>query len=106
MQTIKEIEINLLKGADLIDRQIGRYMPYTYLVSEDLDKWSQSHDGGSTGQWQPISLSALMRYLKVPAVCPLLQWLSSFSANLLYISMIDINKLLLISLEVRCGVIM
>ena len=44
--------------------------------------------------------------LKVPAVCPLLQWLSSLSANLLHISTIDINKLLLISLEVRCGVIM
>ena len=59
-----------------------------------------------TGQWQPISLSALMGYLKVPMVCPLLQWLSSLGANLLHISMIDIKKLLLISLKVRCGVIM
>ena len=47
-----------------------------------------------------------MGYLKVPTVCPLLQWLSSLSANLLHISTIDINKLLLISLEIRCGVIM
>ena len=59
-----------------------------------------------TGQWQPISLSALMGFLKVPAVCPLLQWLSSLFLNLLHISTIDINKLLLISLKVRCGVIM
>ncbi|KAK9997656.1 hypothetical protein SO802_022342 [Lithocarpus litseifolius] len=46
-----------------------------------------------------------MGYLTVPAVCPLLQWLSSLGANLLHISMIDIKKLLLISLEVRCEVI-
>ena len=38
MQTIKEAEINLLRSVDLTDRQIARYMPYTYLVSEDLDK--------------------------------------------------------------------
>ena len=47
-----------------------------------------------------------MGYLKVPAVCPLLQWLSSLGANLLHISMIDKKELLLISLKVRCGVIM
>ena len=47
-----------------------------------------------------------MGYLKVLAVCPLLQWLSSLGANLLHISMIDIKKLLLISFKVRCGVIM
>ena len=46
MQTIKEAEINLLRGVDPTDRQIARYMPYTYLMSEDLDKWTQSHDGG------------------------------------------------------------
>ena len=46
MQTIKEAEINLLRGVDPIDRRIARYMPYTYLISEDLDKWTQSHDGG------------------------------------------------------------
>ena len=42
-----------------------------------------------------------MGYLKVLVVCPLLQWLSSFGANLLHISTIDINKLLLLSLNVR-----
>ena len=46
MQTIKEVEINLLRGVDLTDRRIVRYMPYTYLMSENLDKWTQSHDGG------------------------------------------------------------
>ena len=47
-----------------------------------------------------------MGYLKVPVVGPLLQWLSSLGANLLHISTIDIKKLLLVSLKVRCGVIM
>ena len=46
MQTINEAEINLLRGVDPIDRRIARYMPYTYLMSEDLDKWTQSYDGG------------------------------------------------------------
>ena len=46
MQTIKEAEINLLRGVDPTDRRIARYMPYTYLMSEDLDKWTQSQDGG------------------------------------------------------------
>ena len=46
MQTIKEAEINLLRGVDPTDRRIARYMPYTYLMSEDLDKWTQSYDGG------------------------------------------------------------
>ena len=46
MHTIKEAEINLLRGVDPTDRRIARYMPYTYLMSEDLDKWTQSHDGG------------------------------------------------------------
>ncbi|XP_075665707.1 uncharacterized protein LOC142635440 [Castanea sativa] len=46
MQIIKEAEINLLRGVDLTDRHVARCMPYTYLISEDFDKWSQSHDGG------------------------------------------------------------
>ena len=40
MQTIKEVEINLLRGVDPTNHQIARYMPYTYLVSLDLDKWT------------------------------------------------------------------
>ncbi|XP_065627551.1 uncharacterized protein LOC136066726 [Quercus suber] len=45
MQTIKDVEINALRGVELDDPHIARYMPYTYLISEDLDKWTQSHDG-------------------------------------------------------------
>ena len=46
MQTIKEAEINLLRSVNPTDHRIAGYMPYTYLINEDLDKWTQSHDGG------------------------------------------------------------
>ena len=46
MQTIKEVEINLLRDVDPTNHHFARYMPYTYLVSQDLDKWTQAHDGG------------------------------------------------------------
>ena len=46
MQTIKEAKINLLRGVDPTERHVACYMPYTYLMSEDLDKCTQSHDGG------------------------------------------------------------
>ena len=38
MQTIKKAEINLLRGVNPTNHQIACYMPYTYLVSQDLDK--------------------------------------------------------------------
>jgi len=41
MQTIKDVEINALKRIDPNDDKLERYMPYTYLISEDLDKWNQ-----------------------------------------------------------------
>ena len=107
MQTIKEAEINLLRGVNPTDRHILRYMPYTYLMSEDVDKWTQSQDGGRRYGAMTTNISeCLMGYLKVPAVCPLLQWLSSHGPNLLHISTIDMKKFFLISLKVRCGVIM
>ena len=46
MQTIKDVKINALRGVEPDDPHITRYMPYIYLMSEDLDKWTQSHDGG------------------------------------------------------------
>ena len=45
MQTIKDVEINALRSVDPDDPHVARYMPYTYLMSEDLDKWIQSHNG-------------------------------------------------------------
>ena len=46
MQTIKDVEINALRKIDPNDDELERYMPYTYLMSEDMDKWTQSHDSG------------------------------------------------------------
>ena len=46
MQTIKDVEINALRRIDPNDDEPEHYMPYTYLMNEDLDKWTQSHDDG------------------------------------------------------------
>ena len=46
MQTIKNVDINALRGVEPDDPNIARLIPYTYLMSEDLDKWTQPHDGG------------------------------------------------------------
>ena len=45
MQTIKDVEINALRRIDPNNEELERYMPYTYLMSLDLDKWTQSDDG-------------------------------------------------------------
>ena len=46
MQTTKDVEINALRSVDPDDPRVARYMPYRYLMSENLEKWTQSHDGG------------------------------------------------------------
>ena len=46
MQTIKDVKINALKGVEPDDPNIACLISYTYLMSDDLDKWTQSHDGG------------------------------------------------------------
>ena len=46
MQTIKDVEINALRRIDPDDEELESYMQYTYIMSEDLDKWTQSHDVG------------------------------------------------------------
>ena len=46
MQTTKDVKINALRSVDPNDPCVARYMPYKYLMSENLDKWTQSHDGG------------------------------------------------------------
>ena len=40
MQTIKDVEINALRRIDPDDDELDRYMPYIYLISEDLDNWA------------------------------------------------------------------
>ena len=85
MQTIKDVEINALKRIYPNKDIPERYMPYTYLMIEDLDKWTQSHDGGKHYGAMTTNISKCFNgYLKVLAICPLLQWLSLLGANLLH----------------------
>ena len=50
MQPIKEVEIEALRKKQRTERQESEpdssIMPYTYLMKEDLDMWTQLHDGG------------------------------------------------------------
>ena len=40
MQNTKDVEINAHRMIDPDDDELECYMPYTYLMSEDLDKWT------------------------------------------------------------------
>ena len=57
MQTIKDVEINALRRIEPNDDEPKHYMLYTYLMSEDLDKWTQSHDGGRHYRAMTTSIS-------------------------------------------------
>ena len=50
MQAIKEAKIEALRKKLRTERQESEpdssIMPYTYLMKEDLDMWTQLHDGG------------------------------------------------------------
>ena len=38
VETIKDVKINALRSVDPDDPRVARYMPYTYLMSENLEK--------------------------------------------------------------------
>ena len=51
MESIKQVEIEAIRNKKKVTRKDGKeknqdYLPYTYLISESVDMWSQSHDGG------------------------------------------------------------
>ena len=50
MKAIKEVEIEALRKKLRTERHESELdsfiMPYTYLMKEDLDMWTQLHDGG------------------------------------------------------------
>ena len=46
MQTIKDVKISALRRRNPNDDEPERYMPYTYRMSQDLDKGTKSYDGG------------------------------------------------------------
>ena len=57
METIKDVEINMLRGVRPDDPNIASYMPYTYLMSLDLDKWTQLDDGGRRYETMTTNIS-------------------------------------------------
>ena len=107
MQTIKEAEINLLRGVDLTDCHILRYMPYIYLMSEDVEKWTQSHDGGKRyGAMTTNIFECFNGVLKGARGLPITAMVE-FTWSKLVVYFYDRHKQITFDLlEVRCGVIM
>ena len=80
------------------------YMPYTYLMNEDLDTWTQSHNGGRCYGAMTTNMSQCFNgVLKGAHGLPIVVMVEftwrKLGANLLHISTIDIERLLLISLS-------
>ena len=51
MESIKQVEIEAIRNKKKVTRKDGKeknqdYLPYTYLISESVDIWTQSHDSG------------------------------------------------------------
>ena len=51
MESIKQVEIEAIRNKKKVTGKDGKekekhYLPYTYLMSESVDIWIQSHDGG------------------------------------------------------------
>ena len=51
MESIKQVEIKAIRNNKKMTEKDGKkknqdYLPYTYLMSESVDMWTQSYDGG------------------------------------------------------------
>ena len=51
MESIKQVEIEAIRNKKKVtgkdDKEKNQdYLPYIYLISESMDMWTQSHDGG------------------------------------------------------------
>ena len=49
MESIKQVEIETIRKKKKMTGKDGRekdFLPYTYLIRESVDMWTQSHDGG------------------------------------------------------------
>ena len=51
MESIKQVEIEAIRNKKKVTGKDGKeknqdYLPYTYLMGESVDMWTQSHDGG------------------------------------------------------------
>ena len=107
MQTTKDVEINALRSVDPDDPRVARYMPYTYLMSENLEKWTQSHDGERCFGWMTTNISECFNgVLKGARGLPIAAMVEFTWCKLVTYFHDRQKQLLLIPLKVRCGVIM
>ena len=109
MQAIKEAGIEALRKKLRTERQESEpnssIMPYTYLMKEDLDMWTQLHDGGYCYGAMTTNISECFNgILKGARGLPITTMVEFTWTNLSHISMIDTKKLLMISPRARCGV--
>ena len=99
-QAIKEAEIEALRKKLRTEWQESELdssiMPYTYLMKEDLDMWTQlHHDGYHYGAMTTNVSECFNGVLKGARGLPIAAMV--LEANLSRISMIDTKKLLMIS---------
>ena len=55
MESIKKVKIEAIRNKKKVTGKDGKeknqdYLPYTYLMGESVDMWTQSHDGGKIGR--------------------------------------------------------
>ena len=100
MESIKQVEIEAIRNKKKVTGKDGKekekhYLPYTYLMSESVDIWIQSHDGGRLFGAMTTNISECFNgLLKAHGAFLLPQWLSSLGPNLLNISTTGTKKLL------------
>ena len=62
MESIKQVEIEAISHKKKVTEKDGKeknqdYLPYTYLMRESVDMWTQSHDGGRRFGAMTINIS-------------------------------------------------
>ena len=62
MESIKQVEIEAIRNKKKVTGKDGKeknqdYVPYTYLLSESVDMWTQSHDGRRHFGAMPTNIS-------------------------------------------------
>ena len=108
METIKQVEIEAVRSKKKVTGKDGKendFLPYTYLMSESVDMWTKSHDGGRSFGAMTTNISECFNgVLKGARGLPIITMLSSLGPNLLNISTTGTKKLLMKNWRVRNGV--
>ena len=90
LDCLKEAELKFSKDPN---PNIAKKKLYSYLMKEDLEMWTLSHDGGYRYGAMTTNMSECFNgVLKGALDYPYLHWLATFGANLSPISMIDALK--------------